>query len=158
MKGNPQVIQVLNELLTCELTSVNQYFLAAKITLHKGYLRLGKMIYKESIDEMRHADKLIDRILFLEGLPNLQKLDKIHTGETVPEQLRLDLENEVRIVVKLNDAVKLCRDINDNGSADLLEEILREAEEHVDFLESQCELLRELGDVNYLAQQLRPET
>lgn len=158
MKGNPQVIQSLNELLTCELTSINQYFLGAKVILHKGYLRLGKIIYQESIDEMRHADKLVERILFLEGLPNLQRLGKVHTGESVVEQLRLDLQNELAIVPLYNAAIKQAREAGDNGTAELLEGILSDTEEHVDYLESQLELVKELGDAHYLAQQIRPES
>jgi bacterioferritin len=154
MKGNPQVIQVLNDVLTGELTSTNQYFLAAKIAQNWGYHRLYKYLYKESIDEMKHADKLIARILLLEGLPNVQKLDKVYTGETIPEQLKLDHETEMRALERLNDGIKLCRDVGDNGSAELLEEILESEEEHVDWLEAQLELIKQVGEQNYLAQQI----
>jgi len=155
MKGNPQVIQLLNEVLTGELTSVNQYFLAAKICQNWGYQRLYKYLYKESIDEMKHADKLIERILYLEGLPNVQKLDKVYTGETIPEQLKLDLQTEVHAIARLNAGIKLARDVGDNGSAELLEEILVSEEEHVDWLEAQLELIKQVGEQNYLAQQIK---
>src|SRR6266545_4537578 len=124
MKGNPQIIQILNEVLTGELTSVNQYFLAAKICQNWGYQRLYKYLYKESIDEMKHADELIERILYLDGLPNVQKLDKVYTGETIPEQLKLDLQTEIQAVERLNKGIKLARELGDNGSAELLEHIL----------------------------------
>src|SRR4051794_8444305 len=113
MKGNPQVIAKLNEVLTGELTAVNQYFLAAKMYQNWGYERLYKKTYEESIDEMKHADKLIARILFLEGLPNVQKLEKIRTGEGVAEQLRLDLDTELEAISRLNVGIKLCRDLAD---------------------------------------------
>jgi bacterioferritin len=157
MKGNPQVIQVLNEVLTGELTSINQYFLAAKIYQNWGYERLYKKTYAESIDEMKHADVLIARILFLEGLPNVQKLDKIHTGESVAEQLRADLETERLAVTRLNNGIKLARDVGDNGSAELLEEILVSEEEHIDWLEAQLELIKQVSEQGYLAQQIRKD-
>ena len=157
MKGNAQVIQILNEVLTGELTSVNQYFLAAKICENWGYKRLYKYLYKESIDEMKHADKLITRILFLEGLPNVQKLDKVFTGETIPEQLRLDLQTEMTAIKRLNDGIKTARELGDNGSAELLEDILVSEEEHVDWLEAQLELIKQVGEAHYLAQQIKEE-
>ena len=157
MKGNPQIIQMLNDVLTAELTSVNQYFLGAKIFLNWGYERLGKIIYKESLDEMKHALQLVDRVLFLEGLPNLQKLDKVRTGETVAEQLKLDCENEVKHVDRLNNGIKLAREHGDNGTADLLESILEGTEKHVDFLEAQLTLIKQVGEANYLAQQIKKD-
>jgi len=157
MKGNPQVIQVLNEVLTGELTSINQYFLASRIFRNWGYERLSKKLYKESIDEMKHADSLIERILFLDGLPNVQKLDKVHTGESVAEQLKLDLDTEQTAVSRLNSGIKLARDLGDNGSAELLEDILKSEEEHIDWLEAQLELVKQVGEQNYLAQQIRKE-
>jgi bacterioferritin len=157
MKGNPQVIQALNEVLTGELTSINQYFLGAKIFKNWGYERLAKKVYKESIDEMKHADELIERILFLEGLPNVQKLEKVLTGETVVEQLKLDLETERVAHTRLNAHIKLCRDLGDNGSAELLEEILVSEEDHIDWLEAQLELIKQIGEQAYLAQQIKDE-
>lgn len=157
MKGNPQIIQMLNDVLTGELTSINQYFLAAKVCRNWGYERLHKKIYAESIDEMKHADKLIERILYLEGLPNVQKLDKVYVGQTVREQLELDLETERRALARLNDGIKLARDLGDNGSAELLEHILEHEEEHVDWLEAQLTQIQQVGEQNYLAQQIRHE-
>lgn len=155
MKGHPDVIKMLNDVLTAELTSVNQYFLGAKIFLNWGYEHLGKVIYKESIGEMKHAEQVIDRILLLDGLPNLQKLDKVHTGETVVEQLKLDLDNELRHVERVNNGIKLAREHNDHGTCEVLQSILESTEHHVDYLEGQLELVKQVGEQNYLAQQIR---
>jgi bacterioferritin len=155
MKGNLKVVQALNEILVGELTAINQYFLAAKICRHNGYRRLHERLHKESVEEMKHAEKLIERILYLEGLPNLQKLEKIRIAESVPAQLRFDLESERRTVERLNSGVKLARDAGDNGTSDLLEELLGSAETHVEWLEAQVALLGQLGDDHYLAQQIR---
>jgi len=157
VKGNPQVIQVLNDVLTGELTSINQYFLGAKIFENWGYERLYKKVYKESIDEMKHADKLIERILFLEGLPNVQKMGKVRTGESVVEQLKLDLDTEREAVDLLNRGIKLARDVGDNGSSELLESILESEEEHIDWLEAQLTLVKQVGEANYLAQQIKED-
>jgi bacterioferritin len=155
MKGDPRIIDMLNEVLTGELTAVNQYFLHARICLNWGYQFLGKKIYEESIEEMRHADKLIERILFLEGLPNLQKLNKLSVGQTVIEILKHDLANELQTVPRLNKGIQLSRDVGDNGSETLLTKILVESEEHVDWLEAQLTLVSQVGDAQYLAQQIR---
>jgi bacterioferritin len=155
MKGDPRIIDLLNEVLTGELTAVSQYFLHAKMCLNWGYEYLGKKIYEESIDEMKHADKLVERVLFLDGLPNLQKLDKLTVGQTVIEILKSDLALESGTVPRLNKGIQLCRDLGDNGSEELLTYILVESEKHVDWLESQLELVRQLGDAHYLAQQIR---
>lgn len=155
MKGDPQVLDLLNEVLTSELTSVNQYFLHAKMCRNWGYLRLAELNRKESIGEMKHADELIERILFLDGLPNLQRLFKVQVGETVPEQLRLDHDTEVEAIARLNRGIALCVQVGDNGSRELLERILTSEEEHLDWLESQLNLVATLGDAHYLAQQLR---
>src|SRR4051812_33181836 len=120
MKGQQQVIDLLNVVLTGELTAVNQYFVHAKMCQNWGYKRLYEHIRKESIDEMKHADMLIERILFLEGVPNVQRLAKINIGETVPEQLKLDLEVERDAIPRVNDGIKLCRDLGDHGSEELL--------------------------------------
>jgi len=157
MKGNPQIIQALNDVLTGELTSINQYFLAAKICKNWGYERLYKKLYAESIDEMKHADELIERILYLEGLPNVQKLDKIHIAESIPGQLKADLENERHAIERLNNGIKLARDLGDNGSAELLEDILESEEEHVDWLEAQLTQVQQVGEQHYLAQQIKHE-
>ncbi len=155
MKGDPRIIDLLNEVLTGELTAISQYFLHAKMCLNWGYEYLGKKIYEESIDEMKHADKLVERVLFLDGLPNLQKLNKLSIGQTVVEILKNDLALESGTVPRLNKGVQICRDIGDNGSEELLMYILVESEKHVDWLESQLELVAQMGDSHYLAQQIR---
>lgn len=155
MKGDPRIVDLLNEVLTGELTAVSQYFLHAKMCLNWGYDYLGKEIYEESIDEMKHADKLVERILFLEGLPNLQKLGKLAVGQGVVEILKNDLALESQTVPRLNGAIKICRDVGDNGSEALLTLILVDSESHVDWLESQLELVKQVGEPHYLAQQIR---
>lgn len=154
MQGDSQVIDVLNEVLTGELTAINQYFLHSRICKNWGYKKLADYIYKESIDEMKHADSLIERILFLEGLPNVQRLSKVNVGQTVHEILKNDLGVEMIAVPLLKKGIKICRDLADNGSQDLLLQILKAEEEHVDWLEAQLELIKQLGEQNYLAQQL----
>ncbi len=155
MKGNPKVIDLLNEVLTNELTAINQYFLHARMCKNWGYERLGQHIYKESIDEMKHADKLIERVLFLDGLPNLQRLGKLAIGTTPVEVLKNDLALELVAIPMLNTHIQTCRDVGDNGTEDLLVHILVSEEEHVDWLESQLELITQLGDGQYLAQQIK---
>ncbi len=157
MKGDPKVIDLLNEVLTNELTAVNQYFLHARMCENWGYQRLWKKIRAESIDEMKHADELIERVLYLEGLPNVQRLGKVNVGESVPEQLRLDLELEKAAIPVLNRGIQLCRDLSDNGSADLLEDVLEDEEEHANWLEAQLALIEQMGVQHYLAQQVREE-
>jgi bacterioferritin len=155
MKGDPRIIDMLNEVLTGELTAINQYFLHGKICLNWGYNHLGKKIYEESLDEMKHADKLVERILFLNGLPNLQKLGKLTIGTNVIEILNNDLAFELGTVPRLNKGIQLARDAVDNGSEELLTRILVESESHVDWLESQLELVKQVGEAHYLAQQIR---
>lgn len=155
MNGNPQVIALLNDVLTAELTAVNQYWLHARIVENWGYERLWKKLRNESIGEMKHADRLVARVLFLGGLPNLQRYGKVNVGESVAEMFRLDLQVEFTSVRTLNEGVQLCRSVNDNGSRELLESILVDSEAHVDWLESQLELMKQLGDAHYLAQQVR---
>jgi bacterioferritin len=155
MKGNPKVIDLLNEVLTNELTAINQYFLHARMCKNWGYEHLGSYIYKESIDEMKHADKLIERVLFLDGLPNLQRLGKLMIGTTPIEVLKNDLALEMVAIPMLNGHIQTCRDVGDNGTEDLLTHILVSEEEHVDWLESQLELVKQLGEAHYLAQQIR---
>lgn len=154
MKGHKQIIDVLNDVLTAELTAINQYFLHARMLENWGYKKLGAHVRHESIDEMKHADELIGRILYLEGLPNLQRLGKLNIGETVVEQLKNDLAMEYDAVKRFNDGIKLCRDLGDNGTEDLLKRMLVSEEEHVDWLETQLELVKQLGEVQYQAQQL----
>ncbi len=157
MKGDPRVIDALNEVLTNELTAINQYFLHARMCQNWGYAYLGNKIYKESLDEMKHADKLVERILFLDGLPNLQKLNKLSIGTSVVEILKSDLAFETATVPVLNNTIALCRSVGDNGSEELLTKILVDSEEHVDWLEQQAELLKQVGEAHYLAQQIREE-
>jgi len=154
MKGNPQILDLLNSVLTNELTAINQYFIHARLCDHWGYKRLYKKIREESIDEMKHADRLIQRILYLDGIPNLQRLGKVNVGENVPEMLKLDVELEYAALKLLNDGIELARSAGDNGSRELLEKILVSEEEHTDWLEAQLELIKSLGEQQYLAQQL----
>jgi bacterioferritin len=155
MRGQDRVITALNDVLTAELTAVNQYFVHARMCENWGYARLWKKVRAESIDEMKHADVLIARILYLEGMPNLQRLGKVNVGQTVPEQFRLDLEVEKAAVTALNAAIELCRSLGDNGSRELLEGILLAEEEHANWLEAQLTLIAQAGEANYLAQQIR---
>ncbi|MCA1707963.1 MAG: bacterioferritin [Actinobacteria bacterium] len=155
MKGNDAVLQLLNEVLTAELTAVNQYFVDAKMCENWGYERLAAHVRADAIDEMRDAEALIDRILYLEGVPNLQRLGTVRVGETVPEKLTLALRVETEAVERLNRGIAFCTEAGDNGSRELLEKILAGEEEHADWLEAQLELLRQLGDALYLAQQVR---
>jgi bacterioferritin len=155
MKGNSQILDVLNDVLTAELTAINQYFLHAKMLKNWGFNRLANAVKKESIDEMKHADDLIERILFLDGLPNLQRLGKLSIGESVKEQLKNDLAMEYDAVKRFNDGIKLCRDLGDNGTEDMLKKMLVSEEEHVDWLETQLGLLEQLGESAYLAEQMK---
>jgi bacterioferritin len=154
MKGDPKVIELLNEILTGELTAVNQYFLHAKMCQNWGYGKLADHIKKESIDEMKHADQLIERVLYLDGLPNVQRLGKINVGQTVLEMLKNDLAVEMVAVPLLNRAIEACRQAGDNGSESLLVGILTSEEAHVDWLEAQLELVKQIGEPHYLAQQI----
>ena len=155
MEGNANVVDLLNEVLTGELTAVNQYFVDAKMLSNWGYERLGKKFYDESIDEMKDADVLIERILYLDGIPNLQRLGTVCVGETPAEKLKLALELEVAAIERLNHGIALCVGAGDNGSRDLLQEILDGEETHADWLETQLALIEQVGDANYLAQQIR---
>ena len=155
MKGKPEIIDALNDILTGELTAVNQYFLHARMCENWGYKRLWEKVRAESIDEMKHADKLIHRLLYLDGVPNVQRLGKITIGETVPEQLKLDLALERTALEKLNGHIELSAKLGDNGTRELFEDILVSEEEHVDWLESQLSLIEQVGVANYLAQQMR---
>jgi bacterioferritin len=157
MRGHDQVISVLNDVLTAELTAINQYFIHARMCENWGYDRLWHKLREESIGEMRDADRLIARILYLEGVPNLQRLGKVNVGQTVSEQLRLDLEVERDAIRRLNDGVELCRSLGDNGSRDLLEDILKGEEDHANWIEAQLTLIAQMGEANYLAQQIKKD-
>ena len=154
MKGSEKVLEALNDILTAELTAINQYFIHAKMCKDWGYGTLASKLREESIDEMKHADEIIDRILFLDGIPNVQRYNKISVGETVPEQFELDLQMEYGAVDRFRKAVKLCRDESDEASAELLEHMLVSEEEHVDWIETQRTLIDQVGLQNYLAEQI----
>jgi bacterioferritin len=155
VNGSPAVIEALNELLTAELTTVNQYFIHAKMCANWGYERLAKKVYDESIDEMKDADAIIERILYLDGVPNMQRLGAVKVGETVVEQLELALATETDAIARYNRAIALSVAEGDNGTRELLEEQLTGEEEHADWLEAQLDLIRQVGAENYLAQQIR---
>ena len=154
MKSNEEVIAVLQDVLCAELTAVNQYFIHARMCENWGFKKLAAHIRKESIEEMHHAQEVIDRILYFDGAPNMQKYMKINVGKTVPEQFQLDLEVEYQAVPRLNRGIEVVREKGDNGTRALLEHILKEEEEHVDWLEAQLGIIKEIGADNYLAQQL----
>lgn len=155
MKGTAAIVDALNDILTAELTGINQYFVHGRMCENWGYKRLWERLRAESIDEMKHADDLIKRILFLEGIPNVQRLGKINIGETVPEQLRSDLALERDAVARMNKAIALATSEGDNGTRHLLEEMLKSEEEHLDWIEEQLALIAQVGEQNYLAQQIK---
>jgi bacterioferritin len=155
MKGHDEIIDLLNEVLTAELTAINQYFIHAKMCQNWGFEALYQYVRKESIDEMRHADAVITRILFLDGLPNLQRLSKLRIGQTVKEQFEADKQLEIDAIGRLNAGVAAAVRLGDNGSRELFEKILVSEEEHLDWLEAQLHLMQTVGEANYLAQQIR---
>ena len=154
MTGDAEILEILNAVLTAELTAINQYFVDAKMFSNWGYERLAKHFRDESIDEMKDADELMERILFLDGLPNVQRLSSVRVGETPAEKLQLALALEVEAVERLNSGVARCTELGDTGTRDLLAGILHGEEAHADWLETQLELVRRLGDTAYLAQQI----
>jgi bacterioferritin len=155
MQGSPAVIELLNEVLTAELTAINQYFIHARMCDNWGYDRLADKLRAESIDEMKDADSIIERILYLEGVPNMQRLGSVGVGQTVLEQLELDRELEVAAIERYNRGVALCVDEGDNGTRHLLEDQLRGEEDHLDWIESQLELISQVGLENYLSEQIK---
>lgn len=157
MQGDARIIEILNDVLTAELTAINQYFVHAEMCENWGYDRLHKIIRKHSIGEMKHAEELIERVLFLEGVPNVQRLGKINIGENVPEIMKSDYALEMEALPRLNKGIETCRELGDNNSRHLLEEILEEEEDHVDWLEAQLALLEQIGPQHYLAQQIRED-
>jgi bacterioferritin len=158
VRGDPQILEVLNEILTAELTAINQYFIHAKMCANWGYQRLAKKKREESIDEMKDADAVIERILYLDGVPNMQRMNPVRIGEDAIEQHRLDLALEVEAVARYNRAIALARDKGDNGTRALLERILQSEEHSVDWLESQLYVIDQIGKERYLAEQLGDDT
>ena len=156
MRGNDQIIGLLNEVLKAELTAINQYFLHAKMCENWGYQRLADLNRQESIEEMRHAEILMQRILFLEGAPNMIELFPIRVGGNVQMQLENDLALELDAVPRLNQAIRLATEVGDNGSRELFKQILLDEEHHIDYLEGQLHVIEEIGLENYLAQQIHP--
>jgi bacterioferritin len=154
MRGDPQIIEILNEILTAELTAINQYFVHAKMCENWGYRRLYKKKWDESIDEMKDADRIIDRILYLDGVPNMQRLDPVRVGETPVEQHELDLAMETSAIARYNRAIQLCIAKNDGGTREILEDILRGEEESAEWLEAQLHLVAEVGKERYLAEMI----
>ena len=154
MKGDPQVIDALNRALTVELTAINQYFCQAKMCENWGYMKLFEKHYHESMGEMKHAEKIIERILFLEGTPEIARYDVIRVGTNIEEQFKNDLQLEMGGVKAYNAAIELCAKLNDHGTREVLEPILTESEEHVDWLETQLGLIDTLGLQNYLTEKM----
>ena len=154
MQSDAEILEILNDVLTAELTAINQYFIHAKMCENWGYHRLAEHGRHESIDEMKHADIVIDRILYFDGTPNMQRLYPVRVGETVAEQLQLDVELEYAAVTRLNDGIAVCVAKGDNGTRELLADILVSEEDHIDWLETQQEAIRQIGLEAYLAQQL----
>ena len=157
MKGEPKIIAVLSEVLKAELTAINQYFLHAEMCENWGYQRMAAHTRKESIEEMTHAEKLIERILYLDGTPNMSDYFKINIGPNMKAQLQNDLQLEYDAVKRLNEGIRTCTAAGDNGSRELLEKILSDEEHHIDWLEGQMHAISEMGMENYLAQQLHGE-
>jgi bacterioferritin len=155
VQGNPEIIELLNDVLTAELTAINQYFIHAKMQDNWGYGHLAEETRAESIDEMKHAEKVIERILYFDGTPNLQRLGSLRVGESAVEQLRLDLELEREAIPRLNAGIAAAVAVGDNGTRELLEAILTDEEEHADWLETQLTLVEQVGEAHYLAQQIR---
>lgn len=154
MQGDAEIIELLNEVLTAELTAINQYFVHSKMCANWGYDRLAEHGRHESIDEMKHADLVIDRVIYFDGVPNMQRLFPLRVGETVAEQLENDLELEYAAVERLNRGIAACVAKGDNGTRELLAEILVSEEDHIDWIETQQETIRQIGIENYLAQQV----
>ncbi len=154
MQGDGQIIEALNEILTSELTAINQYYIHAKMCENWGYKRLHAKKYEESIEEMKHADKVIERILFLDGVPNMQRLFPVRVGEDPVEMHKVDLKLELEAVKRLNDSIALCREKGDNGTREMLEEILTSEEEGIDWLEAHLHLVDEVGKSKYLAEMI----
>jgi bacterioferritin len=155
MQGSPEIITALNDILTAELTAINQYFVHYKMLENWGYHRIAKKKREESIEEMKHADKIIERILYLDGVPNLQRLGSVRVGQDPVEMHQLDLALEQEAVVRLNAAIALCLDKRDAGTRELIEHVLEEEEDAIEWLEAQLTIIKDVGRENYLSEQLR---
>jgi bacterioferritin len=155
MQGSSRMVEVLNELLTMELTAINQYFVHAKMCENWGYARLAKSLREASLGEMKDAEDIIERVLYFEGIPNLQRLEAVTVGENAVEQLRLALETEKRAVARLAEGIAAASEEGDNGTREMLAEMLTDQEKHIDWLETQISLVGEIGEPNYLSQQVR---
>ena len=158
MKGSKKVIDLLNEVLTNELTAINQYFLHARMCENWGYERLYHKVRERSIDEMKDADELIGHILYLEGVPNVQRMNTVHVGETVPEQLKLDLKAEQEMLALLNDGVVHCAKVLDFTTRHMLEDMAEDVDDHIDWIETQMETIKQVGLENYLSEQIKKES
>jgi bacterioferritin len=155
MTGDERILEVLNDVLTAELTAINQYFIDGKMCANWGFQRLAERFNHESIDEMKDADELIERILYLEGVPNMQRMNSVRVGDSVPEKLNLALDLEKEAITRLNAGIALAVEVGDNGTRELLEKILVGEESHADWLEAQLSLVDQLGEPLYLSQQIR---
>jgi bacterioferritin len=158
MKAKEGVVDLLNKILTADLTAINQYFVHGKMCENWGYERLYHKVRERSIDEMKDADELIGHILYLEGLPNVQRMNTVHVGETVPEQLKLDLKAEQEMLALLNDGVVHCEKVMDFNTLHMLEDMDKDDEEHIDWIETQMETIKQIGLENYLAEQIKKES
>src|SRR6478735_10858374 len=158
MRGDPEIIEMLNEVLTAELTAINQYFIHAKMCDNWGYERLHHTVRERSIDEMKDADELIGHILYLEGVPNMQRMNSVQVGETVPEQLKLDLKAEQEMLTLLNEGVVHCTKVTDFTTRHMLEDMAKDVDEHIDWIETQLETIKQVGLENYLAEQIKKDS
>ena len=157
MKAKEGVVNILNKILTADLTAINQYFVHAKMCENWGYKRLHEMIFKRSIQEMKHAEKLIAHILYLDGVPNVQRMNTVQVGETVPEQLKLDLKAEQEMLTLLSDGVVHCTKVTDFTTRHMLEYMAKDVDAHIDWIETQQETIKQVGLENYLAEQIKKE-
>ncbi len=157
MKAKEGVIDLLNKVLTADLTAINQYFVHAKMCENWGYERLQEKVRKRSFDEMKDADELIEHILYLEGVPNMQRLGTVHVGETVPEQFKLDLKAEQEMLKMLSDGVAHCTKVGDYTTRHMLEDMAKDVDEHIDWIETQMETIKQVGVENYLSEQIKKE-
>lgn len=158
MKAKEGVVNLLNKVLTADLTAINQYFVHAKMCRNWGYERLHHKVWERSIDEMKDADKLIEHILYLEGVPNVQRMNTVHVGETVPEQLKLDLKAEQEMLALLSDGVTHCAKVADFTTRHMLEEMAKDVDAHIDWIETQQETIKQIGLENYLAEQIKKDS